>query len=94
MVNIGGNSAEQLRALIERIEKLEEEKREISDQIKDVYKEAKGSGLDVVIMRQIVKERRADPDDLAEHATLIDLYRKALNEWSATPLGEFADEAE
>lgn len=96
MPNVGGIAGDQLRSLIERIEKLDEEKSALSSDIKDVYAEAKGCGFDVKIMRQIVRERKMDKDDLDEAATLLDLYRKALGMWEDTPLGayEFADVAE
>jgi len=96
MPNVGGIAGDQLRSLIERIEKLDEEKSTLSSNIKDVYSEAKGCGFDVKIMRQIVRERKMDKDDLDEAATLLDLYRKALGMWEDTPLGEyaFADAAE
>lgn len=94
MAQTGGIAADRLRALIGRIEKLEDEKRQISDDIKEVYAEAKGSGFDTRIMRQIVRERRMDKDDLDEQEALLDLYRKALGEWSGTPLGAISEAAE
>lgn len=74
-MGIAGN---RLRSFIERIERLEEERRSIGGDIKEVYAEAKGTGFDVKIMRQIVKERRLDKDDLAEQEALLDTYRRAL----------------
>jgi uncharacterized protein (UPF0335 family) len=71
-------AAGQLRAFIERIERLEEEKKTIADDIKEVYAEAKGTGFDPKTMRQIVRIRRMDKDDLDEQETLLDLYRRAL----------------
>ena len=71
-------SAEQLRLLIERIERLEEEKKGISDDIKDVYLEAKAVGYDVKIMRQIVRLRKMKPDDRAEMEMVLDTYKAAL----------------
>jgi uncharacterized protein (UPF0335 family) len=91
MANVGGIAGDQLRSFIERIERLEEEKRTLAADIKDVYAEAKGSGFDPAIMRQIIKERRADPDDLSEHETMLDLYRRALAGWDSTPLAKAAE---
>ncbi|MES2337287.1 MAG: DUF2312 domain-containing protein [Pseudomonadota bacterium] len=71
-------SAEQLRLLIERIERLEEEKRGISDDIKDVYGEAKSTGFDAKIMRQIVRLRKMERHQLQEQDALLETYRNAL----------------
>lgn len=90
MPNVGGIAGDQLRSFIERIERLEEEKRSLANDIKEVYEEAKGRGFDTKIMRQIVKERRMDKDDLDEQETLLDIYRKALAGWDSTPLGDAA----
>ena len=69
-----------LRAFIERIERLEEEKRTIADDIKEVYAEAKGNGFDVKIMRKIVSIRRMDRETRIEEETILDLYLQALGE--------------
>lgn len=71
-------SAEQLRLFIERIERLEEEKRGISDDIKDVYGEAKSTGFDAKIMRQIVRLRKMERHQLQEQDALLETYRNAL----------------
>lgn len=94
MADAGGIAGELLRSFIERIERLDEERRQLSEDIKEVYSEAKGSGFDTKIMRQIVKERRMDKDDLDEQETLLELYRTALAGWDNTPLGEFAEAAQ
>ena len=78
MPDVGGIAGEQLRSFIERIERLEEEKRALSADIKDVYAEAKGSGFDIAIMRQIIRIRRMDQDDVDEQETLLDIYKRAL----------------
>ncbi|MQX36577.1 DUF2312 domain-containing protein [Roseospira navarrensis] len=77
--DVGGIAAEQLRSFIERIENLEEEKSNLQNDIKDVYAEAKSTGFDTKIMRQIVRLRKMDRDDLAEQDELLDLYRRAVN---------------
>lgn len=69
---------DRLRMLIERIERLEEEKKGIADDIRDVYAEAKAVGYDAKIMRQIVKLRRMKPDDRAEMEAILDTYKAAL----------------
>ncbi|MDP2357790.1 MAG: DUF2312 domain-containing protein [Beijerinckiaceae bacterium] len=71
-------NASHLRAFIERIEKLEEEKRAIADDIKDVYAEAKGTGFDAKILRKIVSMRRMDREKRREEEEILDLYLVAL----------------
>ena len=69
---------DRLRLLIERVERLEEEKKGIADDIKDVYSEAKAVGYDAKIMRQIVRLRKMKPDDRREAEMLLDTYKNAL----------------
>ena len=69
---------DRLRLLIERIERLEEEKKGIADDIRDVYAEAKAVGYDTKIMRQIVRLRKMKPDDRAEMETILETYKAAL----------------
>ena len=69
---------DRLRLLIERIERLEEEKKGIGDDIKDVYAEAKATGYDAKIMRQIVRLRKMKPDDRKEMEAILDVYKAAL----------------
>ena len=71
-------SDDRLRLLIERVERLEEEKKGIADDIRDVYAEAKAVGYDSRIMRQIVRLRKMKPDDRREMETILDLYKAAL----------------
>ena len=71
-------SAEQLRLLIERIERLEEEKKGISDDIKDVYAEAKSTGFDAKTIRTIVRLRKMDKNDRLEQEALLETYLDAL----------------
>ncbi|MES2443171.1 MAG: DUF2312 domain-containing protein [Pseudomonadota bacterium] len=71
-------SAEQLRLFIERIERLEEEKKGIADDIKDVYAEAKSTGFDVKTMRSIVKLRKMEKHHRDEAEALLDTYKAAL----------------
>ncbi|HTN15823.1 MAG TPA: DUF2312 domain-containing protein [Sphingomonadaceae bacterium] len=69
---------DRLRLLIERVERLEEEKKGIADDIRDVYAEAKAVGYDAKIMRQIVRLRKMSPDDRAEMEAILDTYKAAL----------------
>lgn len=69
---------QRLRLLIERVERLEEEKQGIADDIRDVFGEAKAVGYDVRIMRQVLRLRKMNPDDRAEMETILDLYKCAL----------------
>ena len=75
----GGNvSAEQLRLFIERVERLEEEKKGIADDIRDVFAEAKGQGYDVKTMRSIIKLRGMERDARMEQEALLETYKAAL----------------
>lgn len=69
---------DQIRSIIERVERLEEEKKSISDDIKDVYTEAKGNGYDVKALRTIVRMRKEDPNDRAEREAILETYMQAL----------------
>lgn len=75
----GAIAADQLRLFIERIERLEEEKKGIADDIRDVYSESKSNGYDVKIMRQIVRLRKMETHDRQEMDAILDTYRSALN---------------
>lgn len=78
MTTIGGVSVQQLRSFVERVERLEDEKTELTAQIREVLAEAKGEGFDTKTMRQIIRMRRMKREDLAEQEALLDLYRQAL----------------
>jgi uncharacterized protein (UPF0335 family) len=69
---------DQLKAIIDRIERLEEEKKTISDDIRDVYAEAKGNGFDVKALRTIVRLRKQDADERKEEETILETYMHAL----------------
>ena len=71
-------AAGQLRSLIERIERLEEEKKTIADDIKDIYAEAKGNGFDTKAIRTIIRLRKQDQAEREEAETILDLYKAAL----------------
>ena len=69
---------DRLRLLIERVERLEEEKQAIADDIKDVFLEAKAVGYDAKIMKQVIRLRKMQDDDRREMETILDLYKSAL----------------
>jgi uncharacterized protein (UPF0335 family) len=69
---------DQLKAIIERIERLDEERKTISDDIRDVYAEAKGNGFDVKALRTIVRLRKQDENERAEQETILETYMRAL----------------
>ena len=69
---------DQLKAIIERIERLEEEKKTISDDIRDVYAEAKGNGFDVKILREVIRVRKQDQEERDEQESLLDAYLEAI----------------
>jgi uncharacterized protein (UPF0335 family) len=78
MPDIAGIAGDRLKSFIERIERLEEERRALGNDIKEVYAEAKGTGFDAKIMRQVIRLRRMDKDDLDEQESLLDVYKRAL----------------
>lgn len=71
-------AADHLKQIIERIERLEEEKKEVAEQIKEVYAEAKGNGFDTKTLRKIVALRKQDPNERSEAEAMLDLYLSAL----------------
>ena len=74
----GEIAADRLRQFIERIERLEEEKAALASDIRDIYAEAKGSGFDTKVLRQVVRLRKMDSDDRAEQEALLELYLAAV----------------
>ena len=78
MADAGGIAADRLKSLIERIERLEEEKKAIAGDVKEVYAEAKSSGFDTKIIRQIVRLRKMEAHDREEQEQLLDLYKQAI----------------
>ena len=78
MPDSGVIAADRLRSLVERIERLEEEKAALSADVREVYAEAKGEGFDAKIMRQVVRLRKLDSHDRQEQEAILDLYKSAL----------------
>jgi uncharacterized protein (UPF0335 family) len=74
----GGIAAERLRSIVERIERLEEERKALGGDIRDIFAEAKSAGFDVKVLRQLIRVRRQEPADIEEQETLLDVYRRAL----------------
>ena len=75
---VGGVAVEQLRSIIQRVEKLEEEKAAIGADIKEVYAEAKGNGFDTKAIRSVIRLRKMDESDREEQELVLDTYRRAL----------------
>lgn len=73
--NIAGD---RLRSIVERIERLEEERKALASDIKDIYSEAKSAGFEVKVIRQVVRIRKMEPAEVESQETLLDLYRRAI----------------
>ncbi len=69
---------DRLRSFVERVERLEEEKKAVSDDIKEVYTEAKGEGFDVKIMREVIRLRKFDPAAFQDHEVMLDIYLRRM----------------
>jgi uncharacterized protein (UPF0335 family) len=87
MTEFGDNSAARLQSLVERIEALEAEKKNLGEDIKDIYKEAKSAGYDVPALRALIKYRAEDVAKREEREALLETYLAALGQLGDTPLG-------
>jgi uncharacterized protein (UPF0335 family) len=76
---------DQLRAFVERIERMESEKKAVADDIKEIYAEAKGNGFDTKVLRQLVRVRKQDAEERLEQEALLDLYMAALGMSNGRP---------
>jgi len=76
--DVGGIAPERLRSIIDRIERLEEERKALASDIKDIYAEAKSAGFEPKVIRQLIMLRRKEPAEVEEQETLLDLYKRAL----------------
>ena len=74
----GGIAADRLRSIVDRIERLEEERKALGSDIKDIYAEAKSAGFDVKVLRQLIRIRKQEPAEVEEIESLLDVYRRAL----------------
>lgn len=75
----GGIAADRLRSIIDRVERLEEERKALGSDIRDIFTEAKSAGFDVKVIKELIKLRKKEPADVEEQETLLDIYRRALN---------------
>jgi len=74
----GGIAADRLRSIVERIERLEEERKALGNDIKDIYAEAKSAGFDPKVLRQLIRIRKQEAAEVEEQESLLDVYRRAL----------------
>ena len=84
MTDASAVAQDQLRSFVERIERLEEEKKTIADDIKDVYSEAKGTGFDTKVLRKVISLRKQDANERQEQEAILDLYLQALGMMAAS----------
>jgi uncharacterized protein (UPF0335 family) len=77
-IKTGGVAADRLRSIVERIERLEEERKALASDIKDIYSEAKSAGFDVKVLRQLIRIRKQEAAEVEEQETMLDVYRRAL----------------
>lgn len=85
-----GIASDRLRSIVDRIERLSEERKAIGDDIADIFKEAKSAGLDVKALRQLIRNRRQDAAEREELELLVATYERALGQLSGTPLADAA----
>jgi uncharacterized protein (UPF0335 family) len=83
--------ADRLKSVVERIERLEEEKRGTANDIKQVYAQAKGAGFDVKVLRKLIADRKQDVNDLDDFETVLATYKRVLGMLSDTPLGRASE---
>jgi uncharacterized protein (UPF0335 family) len=94
MSKIGHNvAAERLMSIVKRIEKLEEERKALQADIKDIYTEAKSAGFDTKVLRMLIASRKKDQDEWEAQQALLETYMRALGQLADTPLGQAALEA-
>ena len=91
MNDVGDNAAKDVVSIIERIERLEDEKKQIASDISDLYKETKSRGYDAAALKEIVKIRKEDPGKREARESMVDVYMRAINRWEDTPLGKSAE---
>jgi uncharacterized protein (UPF0335 family) len=90
MSDVGDNAAKDVLSIIQRIERLEDEKKQIASDISDIYKESKGRGYDAAALKEIVKIRREDPGKREARESMVDVYMRAISRWEDTPLASAA----
>ena len=90
-MTVGHNmAADRLKSIVERIEKLEEERKLLQEDIKDIYTEAKSAGFDTKVLRMVIASRKKDQAEWEEQQALLETYMKALGQLADTPLGKAA----
>ncbi|MEG9502865.1 MAG: DUF2312 domain-containing protein [Methylorubrum extorquens] len=85
-----GVAGDRIRSIIERVEKVEEEIKDLMEAKKEIFLEAKSEGLDVKVLKEILKLRKLDQDERDEHETLLDVYLRAMDAPSPAPMAEAA----
>jgi len=88
-----GIAGDRLRSIVERVERLDEERKGLAADIKDIMTEAKSAGFDVKVIRALLAERKKDAAEVEEHRTLLELYRDALGDFAGTPLAQAMEPA-
>ncbi|MGH1353426.1 MAG: DUF2312 domain-containing protein [Methyloligellaceae bacterium] len=91
MSAINRSTAQQLISFVERIESHEIEKAEASDRVKVVYAEAKADGYDTKALRQIIRDRQKDENEMREHQMVVDTYKEAIADFEHTPMGSWLE---
>ncbi|MHC2108276.1 DUF2312 domain-containing protein [Methylobacterium sp. CM6246] len=86
MTDTVGVAGDRIRSIIERVERLEEEIKDLTEAKKEIFAEAKGEGLDVKILKEILKIRKQDKDERDEHETLLDIYLRAMDAPTPAPI--------
>ena len=81
-----GVAGERIRSIIERVERIEEEIKDLMETKKEIFAEAKGEGLDVKVLKEILKLRKQDKDERDEHETLLDVYLRAMDAPAPAPI--------
>src|SRR5215212_8691855 len=90
MSDPAGIAGDRIRSFVERIEQLDTELQEITEQNKEVFSEAKGEGFDVKVLKEIIRLRKQDKDERDEHETLLDVYMRAMDTATSAPVAEAA----
>ncbi|WP_426312734.1 DUF2312 domain-containing protein [Methylobacterium fujisawaense] len=90
MTDTVGVAGDRIRSIIERVERLEEEIKDLMEAKKEVFAEAKGEGLDVKVLKEILKIRKQDKDERDEQETLLDVYLRAMDAPSSAPIAAAA----
>ena len=91
--SVNSDTAKRLLSIIERIEALEAEKKNLAEDVKDIYREAKSAGFDTKVLRMVIANRKKDQAEWEEQQALLETYMRALGQLADTPLGQAALEA-